>query len=990
MKTYTNPNRIKSKFPQIFTSLLIVIMILGHTAQAEDLFVSDAKDISNLGLEELYVQESPNLVDFVSTGKQQQLSMQNIRMTTITCGIDITDCTLSKRPDGYDDLTIRGLPCLIEIGQPKVPMKTISVKLPKNADVLGIEIEGGSYREILNTINLAPDSGPYIWMRQGEIPDHVQKRFELALHDAQVKPSDTYFPGQVATYSTGRDNDATYVYVRAFPVQYNPRSNEAILVTNARVEVYYSVPSPQVKLSVNSCSADPSECVIICPSELRPAAELLKEFHTADEHVPTAITTTEEIDAAYSPAPYPPYTGYSGDHAGKDKIVGYRYELARKIISYLRDRESHPDLKYVVLFGDGRLVPPSYYINEWAASQWYSWESYEDWIPTDFLYTSPDYDFVPNYKVGRLPVSDSSQAISTVQKIERWHNSLSRDWFRRASVIGGRPFDTMWYYGELGTVDLINRDLFNGMEVAKYFHTNGTLDVAHVKPLLTTEDSGLFYHIDHGSGYRLWVGDEAINASDLMTPSSPRSPLFNPEAPIVVSVSCINGAYDTDLTNFEEQPQFPEIPDPTSFGESVVLSNAGGIAYIGGARLNYADWSIFYDEGRLLAHHYFMDQLCGSVIESYHKGASRIGDMTYDALRYYAQDNSMESRTNRETIFGFILLGDPVLSVPTQQPELTCKKPYLAAVQPDRISSEGIPIYKDLPSDHSRLINVVSDSDSATLDVKSIYVWRDTMVGAEHFKTASPIHTFTPNGCGYYLVRSSAADGKEGWLYLNAQFEFNPFSNILLIDGDYGAEYERYYTYALDRLGQTYDTWEVGARDPIDFETLTQYRDGIVIWVLPFACPGELEKQACQSYLDGGGRLFITGQDIGYCLTSNGFETDDFYQNYLHARYVKDDSQLDTLSGTPSDPIGNGLVINISGGDGANNQYWPDVIEPISPAVPVFTYEPGCEAALRVDTGTYKVVYFGFGFEGIASQIDKDETMKRVLDWLLEHSPKGR
>jgi len=94
------------------------------------------------------------------------------------------------------------------------------------------------------------------------------------------------------------------------------------------------------------------------------------------------------------------------------------------------------------------------------------------------------------------------------------------------------------------------------------------------------------------------------------------------------------------------------------------------------------------------------------------------------------------------------------------------------------------------------------------------------------------------------------------------------------------------------------------------------------------------------------------------------------------------------LIGTPNDPIGNGLTINIWGGDGANNQYYPDVIEAISPGIPIFSYDTGGEAALRVDTGTYKAVYFGFGFEGINSQTDRDTVMKRVLDWLLERSPR--
>ena len=137
-----------------------------------------------------------------------------------------------------------------------------------------------------------------------------------------------------------------------------------------------------------------------------------------------------------------------------------------------------------------------------------------------------------------------------------------------------------------------------------------------------------------------------------------------------------------------------------------------------------------------------------------------------------------------------------------------------------------------------------------------------------------------------------------------------------------------------------------------------------------------------RTYLDNGGSLFITGQDIGYYLERYD-STGLFYRDYLHAQYVQDDSRIDTLSGMPGDPVGGGLTITIDGGSGANNQYWPDEIEAMFPAVPVFTYELGRVGALRVDTGTYKVVYFGFGFEGINSRTARDNVMKRVLDWLL-------
>ncbi|OHB73038.1 MAG: hypothetical protein A2Z25_06625 [Planctomycetes bacterium RBG_16_55_9] len=611
--------------------------------------------------------------------------------------------------------------------------------------------------------------------------------------------------------------------------------------------------------------------------------------------------------------------------------------------------------------------------------EWYDYESYFDWIPTDFLYSSPDYDYVANYKVGRLPVSDAAQAAAVVAKIEQWHDGLSWDWFKRASVAGGRPFGTMWYYGELSSVDAINKDIFNGMELAKFYYTNETYDVNHVKPLLLSQDSGLFYHVDHGSGNVLWVGDGPISASDIMVPETTRLRIFNPEAPVVVSVSCINGAYDTDMTAFEDQPQFDAAPYPTSFGEATVLSGAGGIAYIGGSRLNYANFNMFYDEGRLLAHHYYMVQICNMVLESYHKGATRIGDMMYAALRRYAQDTVINYSSDRETLFGFVLLGDPVLSVPAQQPGLSCLKPHLAAVGPDGYLSEDIPVFRNLPSDKSRTIGVASNCDSPTLDVTSIYTWHDTVIKRDGLAGASVTYTFTPTDCGHHLVRAAAADGKEGWLYVNTQFVFVPTCDLLLMDADGGLDYERYYTAALGNLGRACDVWENGAREVISAETLAQF--DIVIWFLPYSAPTEWEKNAFGAYLDNGGRLFITGQDIGSSLTGYGYEADSFYQNYLHAQWV-DWAYTDTLRGQPRDPIGSGMTITIWGGDGAQNQYSTDEIEPILPAVPVFTYEPLCEAALRVDTGTYKLVYFAFGFEGIDSQASRDEVMRRVLYWL--------
>ncbi|MBN1975884.1 MAG: VCBS repeat-containing protein [Anaerolineae bacterium] len=216
--------------------------------------------------------------------------------------------------------------------------------------------------------------------------------------------------------------------------------------------------------------------------------------------------------------------------------------------------------------------------------------------------------------------------------------------------------------------------------------------------------------------------------------------------------------------------------------------------------------------------------------------------------------------------------------------------------------------------------------------------------------------------------------------------DFTPKTDILLVVED---EYEPedglivYYREALDAIAVSYDVWDTYLYGTVYSDTLQAYTDGVVVWAAPTW--GHLSdgavRDALTAYLGAGGRLFITGQNVGLCCDGT-----TFYGDYLHASYEADNARYWDLAGIVGDPIGDGLQIGISGGDGADNQYSPEQIAPLSPAVAVFEYDmPGAGAgAIRVDTGTYKVVYFGFGFEAINSAQDRVTVMYRVLDWLLD------
>jgi hypothetical protein len=198
----------------------------------------------------------------------------------------------------------------------------------------------------------------------------------------------------------------------------------------------------------------------------------------------------------------------------------------------------------------------------------------------------------------------------------------------------------------------------------------------------------------------------------------------------------------------------------------------------------------------------------------------------------------------------------------------------------------------------------------------------------------------------------------------------------LLVDDDAGEDYQTWYEGALDGAGQEYDVWSVAAAGSPTADDLAGY--GRVVWLTGDESSSTLtssDQAALATYLDGGGRLFVSGQDIGYDIGSS-----PFYADYLHALFDSDDTNSYDLTGM--DYLA-GVDVTIQGGDGANNQSWPSDVTPIGGAVAVMDYlSPHLYGGVAYQDDTYGVVYFSFGFEAINNQPDRTEVMSRTLNWL--------
>jgi len=202
---------------------------------------------------------------------------------------------------------------------------------------------------------------------------------------------------------------------------------------------------------------------------------------------------------------------------------------------------------------------------------------------------------------------------------------------------------------------------------------------------------------------------------------------------------------------------------------------------------------------------------------------------------------------------------------------------------------------------------------------------------------------------------------------------------ILLVDDDGGDLYESYFADPL--LASEFDAywWDVTQLGEPDND-LNLF--DAVVWFTGNETTEALtagEQTIIADYLDGGGNLLLTGQNIAeYCNGS------DLLTNYLGVTLENGTSFQQQVSGILGDPVTNGLLLAFPGAGGAGNQTSTDALNVTGPGLLSMEYvaAPNPGAAVRVE-GDYKSLFLGFGLEGVAGIIGntRQEFLDAVMDW---------
>lgn len=490
---------------------------------------------------------------------------------------------------------------------------------------------------------------------------------------------------------------------KSLSLQINPIylfQKKLMLAVNLQIKVSIGIYKTFKKTSYESTKP---QSIILSPDELKESAQALQLIHQKDGY-DAKVTLLSEI-ASIPEAAQPQFDGVIGYlDASPDLrsgISAYDNSMARKIQQYVKDLTDQGKIQYLTIMGDATYVPPSYYVYSID-----NMSSYDRWVPTDILYGAPKAsgkDFPLVVSVGRLPVRDIDEAKQMVSKIDRYRKNLDPSWFKNIDIMSGDPFSGD-YFGELSTTKAINLNYFEGMNITKFYKSEAKFTTDPFMNDMRDGKHGFVWAFGHGGGDGLSLEPGYITSKNIMD-----LPETN-ELPIFLSEACGNGAFDTRLikTGFGTNSVFKY---PTSFSESILLSKGGGIAYIGGARINYAGWNLYYDKGiPILKRVYFMNSILEYLMENYHNKTGALGDITRKALETYVQRDWFSVNAPLiKTFFGFTLQGDPTIKIPFFSGTNNRSIPHILPDDSKPMNMSNLPLYS---IDDGSSIQVKSDSDS--------------------------------------------------------------------------------------------------------------------------------------------------------------------------------------------------------------------------------------------------------------------------------------
>jgi len=268
---------------------------------------------------------------------------------------------------------------------------------------------------------------------------------------------------------------------------------------------------------------------------------------------------------------------------------------------------------------------------------------------------------------------------------------------------------------------------------------------------------------------------------------------------------------------------------------------------------------------------------------------------------------------------------------------------------------------------------IVSSVDNGTYgDLRRADVW--------HQDNDNGTNT-SPTGGGYATRGNHGGQGRHGEIYENVLVNYNATTQ---------SDIDRSVIWAAGIAGGGYlrDTIMAGDAEDGSGASFT-------------------EQDEVEDFLQEGGRMFLSGENIGTDFADPTDGDPAWYEQYLHAEFVQNSVEIFEVDGVAGDNLSNDIRdLTIMEGEGSNSSEMMDEIDAAATATPMMFYSPAVgeegqllstgASGIRVwDTATnnYALVYMAFNLDSVDNAADifsgRNFVFKRVLDWMRNPTPTG-
>jgi len=223
---------------------------------------------------------------------------------------------------------------------------------------------------------------------------------------------------------------------------------------------------------------------------------------------------------------------------------------------------------------------------------------------------------------------------------------------------------------------------------------------------------------------------------------------------------------------------------------------------------------------------------------------------------------------------------------------------------------------------------------------------------------------------------------------IEIKFEVVQYATILIMNGDEEGINSEYYTDAIDVAEPpepvTRSVW-TKSEYGINLDEWIEADPEVIMWYTGQV--SEIEENEIEyltNYVEGGGKLFISGE-----LMPPQLRDSDLIE-LMGTNYGGYWRNADHVYGVDDDPVGDGLSFDLTDGDGANNIYRPRYLDvPADDAVAFMHFDEEDEKICGVynNAEDYKTMIFAFPFETISTADDRNEVMNRILNFFYPRFP---